>query len=153
MVGVRLGKHCEVIDKSIGFGEYPASNLETGMPQTKGVIQGERHDANEQDVKGKGKEEEVMFQHTESQQKESHRSMELDEEFRERMRKTLWAGGYSDAQIERMMTKAEGRAERPTYVKVHRKHLDPETLNTYELPWKWEDVSRCCCCTLNCKSC
>lgn len=25
---------------------------------------------------------------------------------------------------------------RPTYIKVHRKHLDPETLNIYELPWE-----------------
>ncbi|KAL8733474.1 MAG: hypothetical protein Q9166_002100 [cf. Caloplaca sp. 2 TL-2023] len=27
---------------------------------------------------------------------------------------------------------------RPTYIKVHRKHLAPETLDAYELPWEWE---------------
>ena len=30
---------------------------------------------------------------------------------------------------------------RPTYVKIHRKHLDPETLNIYHLPWEWDAVS------------
>ncbi|KAI4108019.1 MAG: hypothetical protein L6R37_001301 [Teloschistes peruensis] len=26
---------------------------------------------------------------------------------------------------------------RPTYIKVHRKHLSPETLDAYGLPWEW----------------
>ncbi|KAI4258242.1 MAG: hypothetical protein LQ352_001295 [Teloschistes flavicans] len=26
---------------------------------------------------------------------------------------------------------------RPTYIKVHRKHLSPETLDAYSLPWEW----------------
>lgn len=30
---------------------------------------------------------------------------------------------------------------RPTYVKVHREHLCPETLDEYELPWEWDKVS------------
>lgn len=30
---------------------------------------------------------------------------------------------------------------RPTYVKVHREHLCPETLDAYELPWEWDSVS------------
>ena len=29
----------------------------------------------------------------------------------------------------------------PTYTKVHRKHLCPETLDLYELPWEVDDVS------------
>ncbi|KAL8953059.1 MAG: hypothetical protein Q9222_001052 [Ikaeria aurantiellina] len=28
---------------------------------------------------------------------------------------------------------------RPTYIKVHRKHLSPETLDAYDLPWEWDD--------------
>lgn len=27
---------------------------------------------------------------------------------------------------------------RPTYIKVHRKHLDTETLDIYHLPWEWD---------------
>ena len=30
---------------------------------------------------------------------------------------------------------------RPTYIRVHRKHLSPETLNDYHLPWEWDFVS------------
>lgn len=30
---------------------------------------------------------------------------------------------------------------RPTYIKVHRKHLSPETLDAYGLPWEWYEVS------------
>ncbi len=30
---------------------------------------------------------------------------------------------------------------RPTYIKVHRKHLSPYTLDLYDLPWEWNDVS------------
>ncbi|KAL8791930.1 MAG: hypothetical protein Q9195_005506 [Heterodermia aff. obscurata] len=27
---------------------------------------------------------------------------------------------------------------RPTYIRVHRKYMCPETLDTYELPWEWD---------------
>lgn len=30
---------------------------------------------------------------------------------------------------------------RPTFIKVHRKHLSPVTLDAYGLPWEWDDVS------------
>ena len=30
---------------------------------------------------------------------------------------------------------------KPTYLKVHRKHLSPDTLDAYDLPWEWDDVS------------
>ncbi|KAL8694365.1 MAG: hypothetical protein Q9218_001002 [Villophora microphyllina] len=28
---------------------------------------------------------------------------------------------------------------RPTYIKVHRRHLSPDTLDAYGLPWEWDD--------------
>ncbi|KAL8781657.1 MAG: hypothetical protein Q9213_005922 [Squamulea squamosa] len=28
---------------------------------------------------------------------------------------------------------------RPTYIKVHRRHLSPDTLDAYDLPWEWDD--------------
>ena len=31
--------------------------------------------------------------------------------------------------------------KRPTYIEVHRKYLSPETLDAYELPWEWMEVS------------
>ncbi|KAL8702444.1 MAG: hypothetical protein Q9201_004395 [Fulgogasparrea decipioides] len=30
---------------------------------------------------------------------------------------------------------------RPTYIKVHYKHMLPDTLNAFGLPWEWEEVS------------
>ena len=98
--------------------------------------------------------EEYKLKEAEEKVKKEKDKQKQDEEFRERMRKTLWANGYSDEQIERMIKKAEkkdsGRGgsksrdelalSRPTYVKVHRKHIDPETLDVYELPWEWDDV-------------
>ncbi len=30
---------------------------------------------------------------------------------------------------------------RPTYIKVNRKHMSPETLDAYGLPWEWDEVS------------
>ncbi|KAL8835294.1 MAG: hypothetical protein Q9170_003380 [Blastenia crenularia] len=31
---------------------------------------------------------------------------------------------------------------KPTYIKVHRKYLSPDTLDAYDLPWEWDDVSQ-----------
>lgn len=28
---------------------------------------------------------------------------------------------------------------KPTYIKVHRKYLSPDTLDAYDLPWEWDD--------------
>jgi hypothetical protein len=30
---------------------------------------------------------------------------------------------------------------RPTYIKVYRKYLSPDTLDAYNLPWEWDSVS------------
>ena len=27
------------------------------------------------------------------------------------------------------------------YIRVHRRHIDPETLAIYDLPWDWDEVS------------
>ena len=32
-------------------------------------------------------------------------------------------------------------ASRPTYLRVHQKYLESGTLNAYDLPWEWDDVS------------
>ena len=93
--------------------------------------------------------------------KKADEKKKADEDFKDRMRKTLLSNGYSDDQIERMMKKAEKKEggggggggghhhhvekslalARPTYIKVHRKHLDVETLEVYQLPWEWDEVS------------
>lgn len=39
------------------------------------------------------------------------------------------------------MNERESRMQRPTYIKVHRKHLSLATIEAYELPWEWDEVS------------
>ena len=77
-------------------------------------------------------------------EKEKKAKEEADRLFKERVKKEF---GYSEEQIEATLTKGkklkakEISLSRPTYIKVHRKHLSPETLNAYKLPWEWDDVS------------
>ncbi|OJJ57477.1 hypothetical protein ASPSYDRAFT_1056088 [Aspergillus sydowii CBS 593.65] len=51
-----------------------------------------------------------------------------DREFRERLRVEF---GYTEEEIE--------DANKPTWIKVHRKHLLPDTLIAYQLPWSWDE--------------
>ena len=76
-----------------------------------------------------------------------------DKAFKDRVRSTFGAAGYDDESINKILEK-EGKGNhdhgqkgimdltRPTYIKVHRKHLSPDTLDVYELPWEWDEVSR-----------
>lgn len=110
----------------------------------------------------KKKEEEEMLKQAikerelkalEEKAKAEKKKKEEDEAFRERTIKTFAAAGYSEGSIEKILKKAEGKGKdkrgekqimdltRPTYIKVHRKHLSPDTLDEYDLPWEWDDVS------------
>ena len=71
--------------------------------------------------------------------------------FQERVKTTFGKAGYSSESIERVLKEdgSKGKGEqkkimdlaRPTYIKVHRKHLSPDTLDAYDLPWEWDNVS------------
>ena len=106
----------------------------------------------------KAKEIEAMKQHAieehnakmlEEELKEKKRKEEEDQAFQMRMRETLAKAGYSEESIRETLEGKEGKGRgrkimdltRPTYIKVHRKHLSPDTLDFYELPWEWDDVS------------
>ena len=65
-------------------------------------------------------------------------------------RRVLLANGYSDPEIEKIIqvmghelttTAPTSASIRPTYAKVSVKHIDPETLNEYRLPWEYDRVS------------
>ena len=86
--------------------------------------------------------------------KKEKEKKEADAAFKERVKSTFGAAGYDEESIEKILTKGEkgksGRSKekkpildltRPTYIKVHRKHLLPDTLDHYNLPWQWDDVS------------
>ena len=38
-------------------------------------------------------------------------------------------------------TSEEQQYDKPTYLKAHVKHMDTETLEAFNLPWEWDDVS------------
>lgn len=86
----------------------------------------------------------------EKAEKEKKEKEEAEKAFRERVKATFGKAGYSDKSIERILEKEKGGNSgqmkimdltRPTYIKVHRKHLSPDTLDAYDLPWEWDDVS------------
>ena len=74
-----------------------------------------------------------------------------DNALKERVRTTLAAAGYDESSIEKILGKegkGHGQGQKkitdlrgPTYIRVHRKHLSPDTLDTYDLPWEWDVVS------------
>lgn len=82
--------------------------------------------------------------------KEKKDKEEAEKEFRERVKTTFGKAGYSDENIERILQREgngghEGQKKildltRPTYIKVHRKHLSPDTLDAYGLPWEFDEV-------------
>jgi len=95
--------------------------------------------------------EEYNVKKLEEELKKKKEKEEADKAFKERVRLEFGAAGYDEASIEKILEK-EGKGKghgqkkimdltRPTYIKVHRKHLSPDTLDTYDLPWEWDDVS------------
>lgn len=104
----------------------------------------------EEELKKKAVEEYNQKQ-AEKSAKEKKDKEDADRAFRDRVKTTFGAAGYSDESIERILGK-EGKGQkegqlkikdltRPTYIKVHRKHLSPDTLDAYSLPWEWDEVS------------
>lgn len=103
----------------------------------------------------------------EKELKEKKRKEEEDKIFKARLKDMYLAQGYSEESIEIMIKDAEEKKKnkghhspkgtdivkitteqtkvmdlsRPTYIKVNRKYLSPETLDAYGLPWEWDDVS------------
>ena len=90
----------------------------------------------------------------EEKEKKAKEKKEADEEFRKRVKETFGQAGYDEESIEKILKEGKKEKEhghsneirirdltRPTYIKVHRKHVSPETLDEYHLPWEWDEVS------------
>lgn len=95
--------------------------------------------------------EEYNQKQAEKAAKEKKEKEEADKAFQERLRATFAAAGYSEQSIERILQKEKQSSgggggqqlmalTRPTYIKVNRKHLSPDTLDAYNLPWEWDEV-------------
>ena len=112
-----------------------------------------KREKEEKELKEKAIEDYNRKQKEEKEKKEKEKKA-ADEEFKKRVRKTFGDAGYDEESIERILKKEDKGKEhghsheiqirdltRPTYIKVHRKHVSPETLDEYHLPWEWDEVS------------
>jgi len=79
-------------------------------------------------------------------QKRKKENGEADKAFRDKVPSTFGSAGYDEASIANVLERVVKGKEhyeknimdltRPTYIKVHRKHLSPDTLDAYEIPWE-----------------
>ena len=112
-----------------------------------------KREKEEKELKEKAIEDYNRKQKEEKEKKDKEKK-EADEEFKKRVRRTFGDAGYDEESIERILKKGDKGKEhghsneikirdltRPTYIKVHRKHVSPETLDEYHLPWEWDEVS------------
>ena len=120
-----------------------------------------KREKEEKELKEKAIEEYNRKQKEEKEKKEKEKK-EADEEFRERVKKTFGQAGYDEESIDKILKKAEKGKEhghgkeikisdlrRPTYIRVHRKHISLETLDEYNLPWDWDEVNSVFRCRLS----
>lgn len=91
--------------------------------------------------------EEWKQKELEKELKEKEEKEEADQLYQQRLRADLAAKGYSEESITRFLNNEEKHKRkeivdlsRPTYIKVHHKHLSPGTLDFFELPWEWDRV-------------
>jgi len=83
---------------------------------------------------------------------------EDEERAREKMRDMLRANGYTEEEIDRILEKAGKKSEHshshtythtetttkvlakvpPTYMKIKREYIEPDTLDVYQLPWEFD---------------
>ena len=100
--------------------------------------------------------QEYELKKLEDEAKAKKKKEEEEEAFRKKAIETFAAAGYSKKSVVGILEAAE-KAEkgkktksggneimnltRPTYIKVKTKHLSPETLDKYNLPWQWDEVS------------
>lgn len=79
-----------------------------------------------------------------SKEEQIRKTAEEEKFFWENLEEVYLSPGYHEDNVDTMIGELEKEKKepnrRPTYIKVHRKHLSPETLDAYNLPWKWDDV-------------
>ncbi|KAK2790552.1 hypothetical protein FQN52_005571 [Onygenales sp. PD_12] len=80
--------------------------------------------------------------------KEKKEKEKADKEFEERATATLAKAGYNQDQIKAILKGEKDKSTalarpgpqgKPTFIKVHARHISPETLSAYKLPWEYDD--------------
>ena len=110
----------------------------------------------EEDEMKKRAVQEYELKKLEDEAKAKKKKEEEEEAFRKKAIETFAAAGYSKKSVVGILEAAEKGKKgkqagkeimdltRPTYIKVNKKHLSPETLDEYDLPWQWDEVSLEC---------
>ena len=87
----------------------------------------------------------------EKKAKEKKKKEEEDALFEERVKNKFMSSGYSEEYIESILHKRKKEHKvhentmalektKPVWIKVQRKHLLPETLELWDLPWEYDSV-------------
>ncbi|KAL9624915.1 MAG: hypothetical protein Q9160_000962 [Pyrenula sp. 1 TL-2023] len=83
----------------------------------------------------------------EKKRKEKEKKEEEDRVFEDRVKQKFMTAGYSEDYIEDILHKRKHKVRentmalertKPVWIKVQRKHLLPETLERWELPWEYD---------------
>ncbi|KAK5059914.1 hypothetical protein LTR84_009797 [Exophiala bonariae] len=87
----------------------------------------------------------VLKDEEERIKKEKEKKKAEEEEFERKVKEKFMKAGYSPDYIEEVLHKKKEEKttlaidlHRPTYIKVNRKYLHPDTLDAYGLPWEWD---------------
>ncbi|KIW13701.1 hypothetical protein PV08_08892 [Exophiala spinifera] len=89
----------------------------------------------------------ILKDEEEKQRKEKEKKKAEEEEFERKVKEKFMNAGYSPEYIEEILHKKKQEKankalaidlQRPTYIKVNRKYLHPDTLDYYGLPWEWD---------------
>jgi len=87
----------------------------------------------------------ILRDEEEKVKKEKEKKKAEEEEFERKVKEKFMKAGYSPEYIEEVLHKKKEEREtlamdlhRPTYIKVNRKYLHPDTLDHYGLPWEWD---------------
>ncbi|KAK4940847.1 hypothetical protein LTR10_019119 [Elasticomyces elasticus] len=89
--------------------------------------------------------ERILREEEERIKKEKDKKKAEEEEFERKVKEKFMSAGYSPEYVEEILhKKKQERAtlaidlHRPTFIKVNRKYLHPDTLDYYGLPWEWD---------------
>lgn len=116
---------------------------EIEIQKAKELYEAEQKAKKEKELREKWKREEA-----EKKEKAKREKEEEDAKFEERFKIQFMQAGYTEAQAEAVLKKKKEKERkeqntmavdlsRPTWIKVKRKWLLPETLDHYDLPWEW----------------
>ena len=95
--------------------------------------------------------EEWKLEQAKKKEKEKQEAEEYRKKFEDDFKKTMLARGYDMKSIEAMLEKKDDKnhtgsalvpldLNRPTYIKINRKYIHPDTLDAFNLPWEFDRV-------------